>query len=331
MGIHKLVLPVLLGSVLLSGTAYSQQIQTNTSATTQGSTQFGYLPNGVDLGVFMQTTVAPTCTTVSTNVQLCTSDGGTAVGDNDNFVRVDQMPGSFTDRPIKTISSNPNFACGRVASSTNCSDLNVPGNLSGGLIFLTSPGGVGPSGVGVTGPNQLIGNINTNINLGDAGATAGMPDGFIAFMLDPAVAGGSSATIDQFIDHSIDLGGGNIMVFQQREATIGAGNLIPDLAMSDPANNPLTLLPFLTTFANHTLALPAFDIGLVSRTMINQGAIDGFGALNLDETFNFPASQENGGLGPGWFPTQGSFVTPGLNTGINAVGFGPEFDRFGFP
>jgi len=324
--LHLLSIIGILGVFFAPVTSFAQNINTDTTSTTLGSTQFGVVLSNTELQTIMQSSVALNCAGPVEN-RVCTPVGN---GTSTAFVRVDQLPGSFTDRPVRPISSNPNFACGPVASSTDCSDLNVPGNLSGGLIFLTSPD-VGVNGVGVTGPNQLIGDINININLGDGGATAGMPDGFIRFTLDPAVAGGSSATIDQFIDHSINLGGGSLMVFQQREATIGAGNLIPDLAMSDPENNPLTLLTFSTTNPNHTLALPALDIGLVSRTIINQGAADGFGALNLDATFNFPASQANGGLGPGGFPAQGTFVTPGLNTGINAVGFGPEFNGFAFP
>lgn len=317
MNINRTLMLGVLAGIFLTGTAFSQQIETNTSATTQGSTTFGYLPDAADLGVFMQSTVAPTCITVSTNVQTCTSDGGTAVGDNDNFVRVDQMPGSFTDSPIPGIvSALPNSACGATASTFNC----TPGMT----VSLAPSGSIGQTSPDFTG-RQLVGNMNTNITVGDGGATAGMPDGFIAFTLNPAT---SDATIDQFITHSIDLGGGSLMVFNQRDATIGAGNSIPD-----PIAGPLTLLPFVAATTRDLAILPV--TGMVSRLLINQGAADGFGALDIDVQVDFPGFTVPGAtLLPLPFP--GTYVTPGLNTGINPtfpppLGFGSEWNGFAFP
>ena len=321
--LHLLPIIGILGVLFIPEIVFAQNINTDTTSTTIGSTQFGVVLSESDLQTIMQSSVALTCSG-PTDARICTPAGN---GTSTAFVRVNQLPGSFTDSPTGTVSSfaQPNFACG----ATN--------GLSDGCIILNGafdnqdPSQTAPGGFGGTGANQLVGDINTNINIGDGGATAGMPDGFLAFTLSPAVSGGSSATIDQFIDHSIDLGGGSLMVFQQRDATIGAGNIIPDTAM---AGGALTLVAFSTTFPNLSQQVPFADIGLVSRTRINQGPADGFGALNLDGTFNFPASINNAGLGltPGiGFPDVGQFVTPGLNTGINGPDFGPEFNGFAFP
>ncbi|MBN4050103.1 hypothetical protein JYT17_00615 [Nitrospira defluvii] len=323
MRIHKLVLPVLLGSVFLSATAYSQQIQTNTSATTQGSTQFGYLPDGADLGVFMQTTVAPTCTTVSTNVQTCTSDGGTAVGDNDNFVRVDQMPGSFTDSPIPgEVSVRPNFACGSEATTaSSCISLlnsifsgspNVGGSQTAPPVF----GGV--PGTSLAG-RDFLGNVGSNIVIGDGGATAGMPDGFINTNIIRGGFGGLIFSANQSIDHTIDLGGGNLMTV----STTANGSINSFTAQRDTVPNNFAVAPPLLT----TLTIDQGNAG-----------VDGFGALTMNSSALFLGQPVNGNpQNPGF----GGFVTPGLNTGVApAAGvFDPAFGTapcgpntcFGFP
>ncbi len=65
------------------------------------------------------------------------------------------------------------------------------------------------------------------------------------------------------------------MIFNQRDATIGAGNLIPD-----PIGGPLTLTPFSAVDTQDVgVVLPL--LGLVSRTTLTQGPADGFGSLNL--------------------------------------------------
>ncbi|VAX33618.1 hypothetical protein MNBD_NITROSPIRAE01-2035 [hydrothermal vent metagenome] len=309
MRIHKLVLPIFLGSVLLSGTAYSQQIETNTSATTQGSTQFGFLPNGADLGVFMQTTVAPTCTTVSTNVQSCGSDGGTAVGDNDNFVRVDQMPGSFTDSPIPgDVSTLPNFACGPAVSHVDCLSLlntigsgspNVGGSQTAPRVF----GGI--PGTSLDG-RDFLGNVGSSIVIGDGGATAGMPDGFISTSITRAAFGAVRVGIDQGIDHTIDLGGGSLMTV----STTTNGSVLSFNAQRDTVPNG-------SCFAIGTCLTTTLDI--------NQGPADGFGALTLSSSAGFIGSPLSGNPQS---PGAGAFVTPGLNTGI-APAVGDFDDAFG--
>ncbi len=307
MRIHKLVLPVFLGSVLLSGTAYSQQIQTNTSATTQGSTQFGYLPNGADLGVFMQTTVAPTCTTVSTNVQTCTSDGGTAVGDNDNFVRVDQMPGSFTDSPIPgDVSTLPNFACGPAVGHADCLSLlntivsgspNVGGSQTAPRVF----GGIPNTSLA---GRDFVGNVGSNIVIGDGGVTAGMPDGFINTGIIRGGFGGLIVSLNQSIDQTIDLGGGSLMTV----STSAIGSVSSFTAQRDTVPNVFCCPPpILTTLT------------------IDQGPADGFGALALSSSALFLGQPTNGNPQS---PGAGAFVTPGLNTGL-APAVGDFDDGFG--
>ncbi|GEM_PF-5986019 len=308
MKIHRLFTLGILGAVLLAGTAFAQNINTDTTSTTVGSTQFGVVLNELDLQTIMQSSVALTCAG-PVDARTCTPAGN---GTSTAFVRVDALPGSFTDSPTGAVSSLPNFACGPTASSLNCAlNLSVVG---------APPGDQAQTAPNFTG-RQLVGNIDTSITVGDGGTTVGMPDGFLNFTLNPATG---EATIDQFIDHSIDLGGGSMMVFQQRDATTGGA---PIGTIDDPA---LTLVAFTALdIPSLGLTTPIPATGMVSRTILNQGNADGFGGLNLDVSVNFP------GQGAGAdFPLQGTFVTPGLNTGINPAagsGFGPEFNGFAFP
>ena len=306
MKIHRLLTVGVLGGALLTGTAFAQNINTDTTSTTVGSTQFGQILSAANLATIMQSSVALTCT--GTASRTCTPAGN---GTNAAFVRVNALPGSFTDSPLGTVSALPNFACGQATTSLLCgANMSTLGAL---------PGAQAQTAPNFTG-RQLIGTINSNITVGDGGATPGMPDGFLAFTLDPVTG---ATTIDQFINHSIDLGGGSLMVFQQRDATTG-GALIPTIGA------PLTLVAF-TALNVPSLggATPLPALGMVSRTVVNQGNAGGFGGLNLDVTVRFP------GAGAGSdFPLTGTFVTPGLNTGINPLGgsgFGPEFNGFAFP
>jgi len=322
MKIHHLLAVGILGGGLLVGTAFAQNINTDTTSTTVGSTQFGTVLAPLDLQQVMQSTVALTCTG-PVDARVCTP--GAAQGTSTAFVRADQLPGSFTHSPTGTLSATPNFACGSLAVNSNDCQLTMTNiNEALGDLQQTAPA------FGVLGTaRQLVGNINSNITIGDGGATAGMPDGFIAFTMDPAT---SDTTIDQFITHSIDLGG-SLMVFNQRDATIGLGNTIPD-----PIGGTLTLLPF-TSRNTQTLGAVVggtqIPTNLVSRMTLAQGPADGFGGLNLDVSVNWQGElttiEEITNL-----PFSGTFVTPGLNTGINpqpifGVQFPAEFNNFAFP
>ncbi len=304
MKIHQLLTAGFLSVFLLAGTAFAQNIQTDTTSTTVGSTQFGILMTPSDLGTVMQSAVDPSCSG-PTDARVCTSLGadGTA-GTFDDFVRIDALPGAHTSSPIAgEVSSQANFACGPTASSNNCV----------GLLNNTDGTG-GPQ----TAPNfsgrQLVGLIDVDISVGDGGATPGMPDGFMRFTLDPA---SGNATIDQFIDHTVSLGSEN-MLFQNRTATVGLGNPIPD-----PIGDPLTLVTFVAAADN--AGVPA-NVDMVSRTNIQQGNADGFGGMTLDMTVNFPV----GSSAATEFPAVGQFLTPGLNTGIDFTG-NSVVDNFGFP
>lgn len=300
---HRMFTLGLWAVLFLAAPAFAQNINTNTTSTTIGSTQFGALLSPAELGVVMQSSVAPTCAGPN-DARICSSLGLDGVaGTNDDFSRINAMPGAHTSSVLGTVSSNPNFACGPASSSNNCTNL----------MQNTSGMGGPQTALDFTG-RDLIGQINSDVAVGD-GVTAGMPEGFMRFTLDPATG---DATIDQLINHQIDLSGGSIMDFAQRDATIGAGNLIPD-----SIGDPLTLVPFT---APAQLAGGLGDVGLVSRLQLSQGGADGFGGLNLDVSANFPA----GAPGKLAFPTEGTFLTPGLNTGVDSVLI-PGVDGFGFP
>ncbi len=306
MKIHRIMSTGVLGLALMGGTAFAQNIQTDTTSTTVGSTQFGFIVNSTNLETMMQVAAGTMTCDGGSPSNVCTPVVGN--GFNNSFVRLDQMPGSFTDSAFGDVSSEPNFACGATGLGGNdC-----------GTLYVTS------IGTGTGGPqtapdfslgNQLTGAISMNVDLGGAG-TAGMPEGFMRFTMDPA---SNDTTIDQLIDHTVSLGGGSDMVFRQRDATIGYNNLFTDdqmvLATAILPANDVTLVPFTSIEDATTSPTETF---MVSRLLLSQGNADGFGALDLDVTVNFPA----GTLAAAEWPVPGQYSTPGLNTGIGGNGFG---------
>lgn len=250
---------------LAAGTAWGQNITTTTNSTTVGSTSFGFVPTVQQINTFMQTT-GVTCDNASA-VKTC----GTT-----NYTKVPGLPGAFTGNPFKNVSANPDFGCGTVVTtSVQCISLNTDPQ--------TAPTLLGDG-------RQLVGSLTITVDLGDG--IAGMPDGNIAFTLDPA---NGNATIDQAITQTIDLNGAP-MVFIQEDRTVGY-------------NNPIggALVPFVASPTS--TGLPANGTGLVSHLFLNQG---GDGRLEVNETVNFPVTGTNPGI---IFPLPGQFLTPGLNTG----------------
>jgi hypothetical protein len=250
---------------LAAGTAWGQNISTTTNSTTVGSQSFGFVPTVGNINTFMQTT-GVTCDSVSA-VKTC----GTT-----NFSKVAGLPGAFTGNPFKNVSANPDFACGTVVTiSAQCLALNTDPQTAPLLL-----GDV----------RQLVGSLTIEIDLGDG--IDGMPDGSVAFTLDPVTG---DATIDQVVSQTIDLNGAP-MVFIQEDRTVGYNNAIGG-----------ALVPFVASPT--ATGLPANGTGLVSHLFLNQG---GDGALEVNETVNFPVSGTNPGI---VFPLPGQFLTPGLNTG----------------
>ncbi len=313
----RLILAGVLGLAFSAGGAFAQNIQTDTTSTTMGSSQFGFVITASQLQTVMQAVNTPDCgagRNPVTNLMVCS---GFNTGASNDFERINALPGALTDSPFGVVDTVPNFACGATVDSFACFSLFENAFDQQGA--QTAPNSTG---------FDLIGNINTDIDLGGAG-TAGMPEGFIRFTLNPT--GGfppfGSATIDQFIDHTIDMGGGNDMVFQQRDATIGYNQPIPVIG------GALSLVPFSISPSHQRNAVPD-QTGMVSRMIIAQGPADGFGALDLDLTVNFPAGNFAGTDFPadsnGGSTGLGTFVTPGLNTGIDS-GIVPGVDTIGFP
>ncbi|MBN4050104.1 hypothetical protein JYT17_00620, partial [Nitrospira defluvii] len=116
MKLHRILLTGFLGVFLMAGSAFAQNINTNTSVTTLGSTQFGFEITGTQLETVMQAAVGSLDCGAGRVAGAMTCNG---VGDGTStaFVRVDGMPGSFTDSPIPGevwAAGEQNFACGRI-------------------------------------------------------------------------------------------------------------------------------------------------------------------------------------------------------------------------
>jgi len=345
MKIHRLSVLAILGVFLLSSIAFAQNIQTNTTSTTLGSTQFGFEPDQEFIEIIMQLDTAASgnldCDTRTGGVMTCTSTGADAANpDSTDFVRLDGLPGSFTDSarpgvingmvgtgPGRTGTPDINFACGQqgAINSNGCFGLFQPNTAS----LQTAPNAAAqdPSG------RDFIGVLRNSVSFGTGATTA--PNGFSSFVVDSTLAA-NNASIDQFIQSSVSLGGTQNMDFAQRDATLmdPTGNTfattIPDLATATQGDLDASLTGFTSAAAVGTM--PA-RVNLLSRLTINQdGAADpegNFGGMNLDVQVRF--SGDNSAANT---PDSGDFLTPGLNTGINpsaGSGFGTEWNGQAFP
>ncbi len=176
-------LVVLLGALPV----WAQNIQTNTTSTTLGSTQFGFAITPAQLQTVMQSANALTCGARTAGVMDCTLD---------NYVKATGMPGSFTGNPNKIVWSEADFGCG------------APCATEGGADPQTAPD--------FEGPNTLSGIIESTIDLG-LGTASGDPfhaAGHITFTLNPA---NQKASIDQQVLQEINTAGGLIVAFMETD------------------------------------------------------------------------------------------------------------------
>jgi len=306
MRLHRALFTGMLGVFLLVGSAFAQNIDTQTTSTTIGSTTFGYLPTSADLEIFMNAGAGTMTCVLAAGINTCTPTVGNDL--ENSYVRLPGMPGSFTDSPIAgTVSTTANFACG--ASVLRGDDCNA--NMGDRSVNTTDP--FGQTIPTASNSRDLVGTLSLAIALGD-GTTVGMPSGFINFSLDPSVAAGTE--FDQLIDSNISLGVAGDMRFQQRDATIGAAGtlVLADLDAATPTT--LTLVPFTSpaTIAGNGMT----GVGMVSRSLITQpdAAFGGATPFVTDVSVVF-----NGGGGQ---PANGQFIIPGLATGGTLAA--PTFD-----
>ncbi|MCG3115197.1 MAG: hypothetical protein LLH30_05895 [Candidatus Manganitrophus sp. SA1] len=275
MRIKQLMTLGTLGVFLLAGVAFGQNIQTNTTSTTLGSTQFGFAITAAQLGTVMQSVTAPTCGARTAGVMDCTLD---------NYVKAVGMPGSFTGNPNKIVWPRADFGCGSLCFS-------LPGG-GGGSDPQTAPdfGGI----VGET--NTLTGIINSNIDLG-LGTAATDPfhaAGHITFTLDPATM---TASIDQQVVQVINNAAGLTISFTETDvAPTFTASANPDqFAFDGPVN--MTAAMQLTQTG---------DSGIPTATPFT---------LNVTVPFPYAQSWNSipAGLTGSAFPPERAFQTPGLN------------------
>jgi hypothetical protein len=197
-------LVVLLGAL----PAWAQNITTNTTSTTLGSTQFGFAITPAQLQTVMQSANPLACGARTAGVMDCTLD---------NFSKAVGMPGSFTGNPNKIVWADADFGCG------------APCVTEGGADPQTAPD--------FAGPNTLSGTINSNIDLG-LGTATGDPfhaAGHITFILNPAV---QNASIDQQVIQEINTAGGLTVAFTETDLapSFTAGTDSTVFSFSGPVN-----------------------------------------------------------------------------------------------
>lgn len=264
-----------LGAFLLSGAAFAQNIQTNTTSTTLGSRTFGFDITAAQLQTVMQSANPVTCGARGADgVMTCTSD---------NYVKAIGMPGSFTGNPFKIVWTRADFGCGLLCSTQGGPDPQTAPDFGG--------------------PNTLTGVINSTVDLG-LGTTptdAFHSAGHITFTLNPATM---NATIDQQVVQAINTAGGLQMTFTETDATPTAGFT----ASSNP--EPFSFAGPVNMTASMQLTQTG-DTGLASATPFT---LDVTVPFPYGQSWNaFPAPGVSPLTGSN-FPPQGAFVTPGLRT-----------------
>jgi hypothetical protein len=276
MRIKQLMTLGTLGVFLLAGAAFAQNIQTNTTSTTLGSTQFGFAITPAQLQTVMQSANALTCGARTAGVMDCTLD---------NFVKAVGMPGSFTGNPNKVVWTRADFGCGLLCGT------------EGGPDPQTAPD--------FAGPNTLSGIINSTIDLG-LGTAATDPfhsAGHITFTLNPATM---EASIDQQIVQAINNAAGLTMSFTETDVA-------PTFTASPVSGSPVDVA---TTFAgpvNMTAGMTLTqtgDSGFPSATPFTLNVTVPF---PYGQAWNvFPATPNDAFIGSN-FPPERAFQTPGLN------------------
>lgn len=275
MRIKQLMTLGTLGVFLLAGVAFGQNIQTNTTSTTLGSTQFGFAITPAQLGTVMQSVTAPTCGARVAGVMDCTLD---------NYVKAVGMPGSFTGNPNKIVWADADFGCGLLCGTNGGSDPQTA-----------------PDFGGVAGEvNTLTGNINSTIDLG-LGTTATDPfhaAGRIIFTLDPATM---TASIDQQVVQNINNAAGLTITFTETDvAPTFTASADPDqFAFDGPVN--MTAGMQLTQTG---------DSGIPTATPFTLNVTVPFPYAQSWNAFPAPGTSPFTGSN---FPTERAFQTPGLN------------------
>lgn len=278
MRIRQLMTLGTLGVFLLAGAAFGQNIQTNTTSTTLGSTQFGFAITSAQLGTVMQSVTAPTCGARTAGVMDCTLD---------NYVKAVGMPGSFTGNPNKIVWTRADFGCGLLCGT------------NGGPDPQTAPAFGGAAGE----VNTLTGVINSNIDLG-LGTAATDPfhaAGHITFTLDPATM---AASIDQQVVQNINNAAGLTISFTETDrnapgATFTASADPDQFAFDGPVN--LTAGMQLTQTG---------DSGIPSAAPFTLNVTVPFPYAQSWNAFPAPGASPFTGSN---FPTERAFQTPGLN------------------
>ncbi|MDC4204629.1 MAG: hypothetical protein MPW14_07795 [Candidatus Manganitrophus sp.] len=278
MRIKQLMTLGTLGVFLLAGVAFGQNIQTNTTSTTLGSTQFGFAITPAQLGTVMQSTTAPTCGARTAGVMDCTLD---------NYVKAVGNPGSFTGNPFNVVWATADFGCGAALCGTQ---------VAGGADPQTAPNFGGLPGEA----NTLTGTITSTVDLGLGTATgdAFHSEGHITFTLDPST---NAATIDQRVVQEINNAAGLTMHFSEIDRTAPG-------ATFTASTNPDHLQGFAGP-VNLTAAMTLTqtgDSGIPTATPFT---------LNVTVPFPYAVAWNNiqFGLTGSAAPPEDAFATPGLN------------------
>lgn len=286
MRIRQLMTLGTLGVFLLAGAAFGQNIETNTTSTTLGSTQFGFAITPAQLGTVMQSTTAPTCDAS----RVCTLT---------NYVKAVGMPGSFTGNPNKIVWANADFGCGFLCGT------------NGGADPQTAPD--------FAGPNTLTGVITSNIDLGlgTAPTDAFHSAGHIRFTLNPSSTL-DNASIDQQIVQNITDATGLTMTFVETD-------LAPSFTSLPSSGNPINVATSFAGPVNMTASMQLTQTGDSGIPTATPFALDVTVPFPYAQTWNaFPAPGDSPFTGSN-FPPPFAFQTPGLNTSAALPDAFPSF------
>jgi hypothetical protein len=315
-----LAVVAVLGIIGFGGPALAQNINNITNINTFDSTFFGFAPTAANINTFMQK-----------DTVLSTGGDFTATA----YVKNNQMPGAYTQRPDKVVNANPDFGCGaQVTSGSACveSVLNIEDRVNGNTTTAnlaaatggngqntaptsqTPTGGGGPSGV-------LIGDLNSEVYL--ESVEDGMPSGSVVF----SRTDGSDGTIDVNFAQTVSSTIAGFQTFTEHDYTLTPFVAIAcPLATCTATNFPGTVAGQVgSRLSGMAAGFAHSDMGIRAELDFTQTSLGGEGAST--EHVGYAVDWK----GNGTYPTLGAYLTPGLNIAGGDWQGDPAVDTNGFP
>jgi hypothetical protein len=319
----------LIGVAVMAGPALAQNRTNITNINTLNSAFFGFVPTAGNIDTFMQ----KDATSSSVN------------GTFNAYIKNNQMPGAYTQRPDKVVNAISDYGCGPSLAVCDESVRNIEDRVNGNTTTANLAGNPPGTGVLGNGQNTAPTNVNgvvgagnvTGVMVGDLNHTVylesaedGMPSGSIVFHRTDGINTAPGATtgvpimvdFDQNINFSI---AGGFQTFSEHDFTTS-----PIAALLCEAALPCAEGAVQPANASYGARHSGVDGGAAHSNMgiravlsLSQASLGGEGTGT--EAVGYTVDWQ----GNGTYPTPGAYFTPGLNAGDWQGD--PNPDTNGFP